>query len=66
MNNVAELHNRLVERLSVLADAVDDVFEIADAAAAIAEADPRLSGYLEALAPLMSLSVPNAPTPPTL
>lgn len=64
--NLNDLHNTLCERLSAVADAVDGLFVAADEVAAIAETDPKLAGYLEALLPLMSLTVPTAPPSPSV
>lgn len=63
--NITELHAALCERLSEVTEAIDSLFEAADAAAAAAEDDPTMTAYLESILPLMSLWAPTAPPPPT-
>lgn len=65
-NDIQDLHWTLTGRLHVLANAIDGVFFAADAAAAVAEEDPRLAGYLEALMPLLKLPVPTVPELPSM
>lgn len=62
--NLTELHKTLCERLAAFADAADGLFDAADEVAAVAEADPALASYLEALTPLLSVAVPSAPPLP--
>ena len=64
--DLSAIHADVVRALTALADATDAVFDAADTAAAVAEKDPQLAGYLQALMPLMSLTVPNVPPSPNV
>lgn len=65
MTTLAELHAEVIARILELDSALEAVVQAVDAAAAVAETDPALTGYVEAIMPLLDVALPPLPQLPT-
>lgn len=65
MKTLAELHAEVTARLQELDEALEAVVQAVDAAAAVAETDPALTGYVEAILPLLDVALPPLPQLPS-